>query len=151
MRSSAAPSTRRGARTSPESMAAATVAIPSGENVTVSCPIEAAAIAVRPRGAGTSASNAGTPSSGVRSSPNRAATAGKSPGRRCDSAIAMNDVLHDSAKAWSSVRVGPSPSALWNVSPSTVIVGGHATGLAGDNPARIRAALTRTLNVDPGG
>ena len=63
----------------------------------------------------------------------------------------MNAVLQDSAKACSRSLIGAVPSALWNTSPSTVIVGGQLAGDAGVSPCSISAVDVITLNDEPGG
>src|ERR1700733_10149888 len=79
------------------------------------------------------------------------AAAGKSAAARRWVASPMNAVLHETVNAWASVEADSSGAALWNVSPSTVIVGGQLAGESGVRPWRIRAVEVSTLNVDPGG
>ena len=77
--------------------------------------------------------------------------AGKSGGVRFVVASPMKAVLHDSAKACSRSLTCPSPSALWNTSPSTVAVGGQLAAEDGESPWSMSAADVITLNVEPGG
>src|SRR3954454_4261003 len=64
----------------------------------------------------------------------------------------MNALLHEILNAWArSIAPCASPSKLWNVRPSTVIVGGHGAGVEPFRPAFSNAVDVITLNVDPGG
>src|SRR6201996_7971929 len=63
----------------------------------------------------------------------------------------MNAVLQDSANACSRLLTCPSPSELWNTSPSTVTVVGQLAADDGVMPWPISAVEVSTLNVDPGG
>ncbi len=82
---------------------------------------------------------------------NSAAVAGKSGGARFLVASPMKAVLHDSAKACSRSLTCPSPSALWNTSPSAVAVAGQLAADEGESPWLMSAADVITLNVEPGG
>ncbi len=102
-------------------------------------------------GFGTLAISAGIPILVMWLRPYRPAAAGKSDAARCWVARPMNAVLHETVNACWSVEADSSGAALWNVSPSTVIVGGQLAGESGVRPLRISAVEVSTLNVDPGG
>ena len=145
------PLTSLGACTVPVSTAAATIAMSSGDISTRPWPMDVAARSAPSLGLGTEPGYASRPRCIALPRRYWATASWMSASFRSFDTSPMNAVLQDSVKAWSIVRTGPSPSALWKTSPSSVIVLGQLAAEAGVSPCSISAVESRILNVEPGG